>query len=209
MAVEPTRRPPLCFGMFEVDLELRELRRLGTRVHLQEGLRIDPLNAYGWEELAWAFNARELPDGKAGERAAREAVRLQPGWFWAYYQLGWALHNQGRDAEALESLNYALELDPAFGPAHVMIGRVHLARGEFRRALELFEKGGRSESSPGLLAWIATAHAGLGNDARAVAGLKKALAGGYRGFSHLESSPHFASLRAEPGFQALWRRYRE
>ncbi|HSA93791.1 MAG TPA: hypothetical protein VLE48_12330 [Terriglobales bacterium] len=39
--------------------------------------------------------------------------------------------------------------------------------------------------------------------------LRQALAAGYRDFAYLDASPYLASLRSDPRYQALIRRYRK
>lgn len=176
-------------------------------VAFRRGLRLDPTNAYGWEELAWALLQSRPPDLREAEHAAREAVRLSPGWFWAYYQLGDALRRQRRHAEALEYLRHALLLNPNFGSAAHLVGHVQLDRGEYREALAAFEsdtaQGARAE-----VRWdLAAAHAGLGERDRAVLALLEAFARGYRDVSAIDTMPAFASIRDDPRVRELIRRH--
>ena len=80
----------------------------------EEAVELDPNNALLWCHLAWANNQGDPPDEIRAEDAAREAIRLRPGYFWSYYQLGQALLKQEREDEALSTFQYALELNPNF-----------------------------------------------------------------------------------------------
>ena len=62
----------------------------------------------------------------------------------AQHNLGWALYNLGRDAEAEEALRLAIRLEPSLEGAHYILGLVLVrqgrrdeARAQFRRAREL------------------------------------------------------------------------
>ena len=170
----------------------------------RQGLRLDPRNAYGWEELAWAFIHQ---DPQEAEKAAREAIGLQPGMFWAYFQLGRALYLQTRYQEAIGAFEHALQLNPAFQSAHHHLGHVYLDQGDYSRALAQFEDERDTRENPRLLRDIAAAHAGLGDGEKALAVLEDALASGYSDFAVIDTSSHFAALRTDPRFQALLAKY--
>ncbi|MCH8930615.1 MAG: tetratricopeptide repeat protein [Proteobacteria bacterium] len=173
-----------------------------------EAIRLDPQNTYAWEELAWAFNSKDPPEPVEAEQAAREALRLDPTFLWTYYQLGWALEMQGRYEEAVAALEQALLINPAFRSGSRRLGQVYLAQGEYGKALALFEVAREIKESPRLLRDIAAAHAGLGDTDKALAALADALDSGYRDFSMLNTSSHFAALRDDANFQALLAEYK-
>ena len=173
-----------------------------------EAIRLDPQNTYAWEELAWAFNSKDSPEPVEAEQAAREALRLDPTFLWNYYQLGWALEMQGRYEEAVAALEQALRINPAFRSGSRRLGQVYLAQGEYGKALAPFEVARKIQESPTLLRDIAAAHAGLGDTEKALAALADALDSGYRDFSMLDTSSHFAALRDDANFQALLAEYK-
>ena len=172
-------------------------------------IRLDPQNALAWEELAWALNHVDPPEPVAAEEAAREALRLEPTFLYNYYQLGHALEIQGRYEEASEALEQALRINPAFLVGIRTLGEIRLAQGQYGKALARFETVREIRQSLRLLADIATAHAGLGNEDQALATLEEALASGYRDFAMLETSSHFAALRADARFQSLLAEYKD
>ncbi len=173
-----------------------------------EAIRLDPQNAYAWEELAWALNSKDPPEPVEAEQAAREAIRLKPTYLYNYYQLGWALETQGRCDEAIAAFEQALRINPAFLDGSHGLAHVYLAQGEYGKALARFEVEREIQESPMLISDIAAAYAGLGDSEKALAALEDALASGYRDFAMIDTSSHFASLRSDARFQALLDKYR-
>ncbi len=173
----------------------------------RQAIRLEPQNAFAWSLLAWALTYVQPPDTRAAEEAAREAIRLQPGLFSAYYQLGRALFLQRRYPEAIASFQHALELAPDFGSPHLGLAQVFLAQGDYDGALaELNKLNPQYRSVHHALVQFSFIYAARGDNERALATLEKALAGGYRDFAYLESSPYLAPLRSDPRFQDLLRR---
>jgi tetratricopeptide (TPR) repeat protein len=172
----------------------------------RQAVRLDPRNAYAWEELAWALNYQQPPDPEEAEKAARKAIRLQPGWFWPHFQLAWALRFELRYEEAIAAFEHTLQLNPAFRAAHLGLGEVYLAEGNYNQALAQFNKARRMGETPSLLVQISAVYAALGDKEKSLAELENAVSGGYSDFDHLDSSHNFESLRGDPRFQDLLRR---
>ena len=149
------------------------------------------------------------PEPEEAEKAAREALRLEPAYLYNYYQLGWALEMQGRYEESIAALEQALQINPAFLHGIHRLGLVYLAQGEYGKALARFEVARDIQESPRLHRDIAASHAGLGDTEKALAALADALASGYRDFALLETSSHFAALRGDARFKSLLAEYKD
>jgi len=171
----------------------------------REAIRLEPGNAYAWDMLAWALAYQQPPQGQAAEAAGRESVRLQPNLAGAHFHLGRALRVQGRYEEAIAAYNHALELDPSLLAVHYGLGEVYLDKGDYGRALAELRSG-----PPNTLVefQISAVLAAQGKKDEGLAMLAKALAGGYRDFAAIDASPYLTSLRSEPRFQQLMRKYR-
>ncbi|MFQ5604018.1 MAG: protein kinase [bacterium] len=100
----------------------------------------DPKNAYAWCHLAFTYDSQNPPDPRAAEAAVREAIRLQPGYFWSYVILAGALERQERYKEAISALEYALQQNPHFHPARGSLGRLYNEQGRFEEALSKYQK---------------------------------------------------------------------
>ncbi|MDA2914457.1 tetratricopeptide repeat protein, partial [Acidobacteriia bacterium AH_259_A11_L15] len=174
----------------------------------RQAVTLEPDNPYAWDMLSWALAYQQPPDAQGAEEAAREAIRLQPTFFNAYYHLGRGLLLQNRYSEAIAAFEHALELNPAHSNAHFGLAHVYLAQGNYERALAELEKMLRSRESPVVLVQFCSVYAMQGEKEKALAELEKALENGYRDFAYLDSSPYFDSLRDDPRFQQLLARYR-
>jgi TolB-like protein len=90
---------------------------------LREAVRMDPEDSHAWDVLSWALAYEQPPEAVEAEKAAREAVRLQPSLTPALYHLGCALLLQGRYEEASKAFERAGELGDLqyadFGQAQV------------------------------------------------------------------------------------------
>jgi non-specific serine/threonine protein kinase len=175
----------------------------------REALRLEPENAYGWDLLSWVLAYQQPPDAAGAEKAARESIRLQPALIGAHYHLGRALLLQKRYAEAVAAFEQARELDPQFTTVDFGLAQVYLAQGDYDRAVEFLQKVLEKRRSSVLVIYLGLAYAGKGDKEKALAAIQEALAGGFTDFAALDASPHLASLRADPRFQQLLRRYRK
>jgi serine/threonine-protein kinase len=173
----------------------------------REALRSEPQNAYAWDMLSWALGYQEPPDALEAQKAAREAIRLDPSRFMADYHLGRALYLQGRYDEARVAFDKARELSPTSTSPLMGLAQLCLAQGDSGRAVGLLEKIGRKDAI--YTFWLASAYSAHGDRDKALATMKKALDLGFRDFAAIDASPYLAALRADPNFQQLMRKYRK
>ena len=185
----------------------------------ETAVRLDP-SGKNWQGLAWALASLEPPRSTEAERAAREAVRLDPDYPYSYFQLARALRQQHRDDEAVVTLQDSLRIDPLFDVGYALLARIYLDRREWRRALAILDAvpAGVSPASPvpgeravaaySRQAYRSAAHAGLGEHDRVLAELEVALANGYRDWDFIDRTDAFATLRTTARFEQLLARYR-
>ena len=174
---------------------------------LREAVRLDPQNSHAWDALSWALAYEQPPQAVEAEKAAREAIRLEPSLGIAYYHLGRTLLLQGRYDEATKAFERGGELGDVsyadFGEA-----QVYLAEGNYDAALARLLKGGEPKEAVNCY-FLSATYAAKGDKEKALASLQKTFNLGYRDFAALDASPYFASLRSDPRFQQLIRSYRQ
>ncbi|MGE5327608.1 MAG: tetratricopeptide repeat protein, partial [Deltaproteobacteria bacterium] len=173
----------------------------------REALRSQPQDASAWDLLSWVLAYQEPPDALGAEKAAREAIRLEPSRFMADYHLGRALYLQGRYEEARVAFEQAIQLSPNSPTPVLGLGQLYLAQGDSERAVGLLEK--LSPKSAILLFWLASAYSAHGDRDKALATMKRAFDAGFRDFAAIDASPHLAALRDDPRFRQLIREYRK
>jgi adenylate cyclase len=178
----------------------------GAAHMFREALRVEPNDPWTWDVLSWVLGYQRPPDVQGAEQAAREALRLEPQFSHAYYHLGRALLLQQRVDEATEAFEHILELSPDAGIAHFGLAQAYLSRGQFDNALAESMKGAFGGAVGHFLR--CAIHAARGNREDALVELESALDQGFRDFTALDTNPHLESLRSEPRFQQLVRRYR-
>jgi len=176
---------------------------------LRKAVELDPNDPSGWMFLAWALSYKQPPDALEAEAAAREAIRLSYSIASSYYQLGRALMLQGRHSEAVVAFEQALRLDADYAAPHVGLGQTYLAQGNYEQALAELDKWGDSRKTPHVVFQRSLILAAQGRKEKAFEKLEQALAGGYRDFAQIDASPYLSSLRSDPRFQQLIRRYRK
>jgi serine/threonine protein kinase/Tfp pilus assembly protein PilF len=176
----------------------------------REATRLQLDNAYAWMSLSWALGYEQPPDASKAEQAGREAIRLQPSLYPAYYELGRALLLQGRYSEAIAAFEHARELSPTSNFPDLGLAQIYLAQKDYDGAIaSLLKHAELTRGAPVARFTLASAYAGRGDKEKAFSELEKTLAAGYRDFAAIDASPHFASLRSDPRFQQRIRRYRK
>jgi serine/threonine protein kinase/cytochrome c-type biogenesis protein CcmH/NrfG len=168
---------------------------------------LNPNSSHAWDQLSWALGYQQPPDPVAAEKAAREALRLQPSFAPAYYHLGRALLLQKRYAEALASFQHEKELSPNSLMADMGLGQAYLAQGASDQAIAALTK----NPVPSAIDYffLSAAYAAQGDKEKALATLQKTFELGFHDFAALDGSPYFSSLRTDPRFQQLEQRYRK
>jgi Flp pilus assembly protein TadD len=82
---------------------------------LRRSLQIDPNSAEAHNALGSLYLRRgALAQAKA---AFADAIRLQPGFAWAHYNLGLALGREDKKEDAAREFRAALDADPKFSAA--------------------------------------------------------------------------------------------
>ncbi len=173
---------------------------------LREAVRLDPKEPTYWDNLSWVLAYQTPPDGDGAVEAAEEALRLRPNFPGAYYHLGRGFILQGRYQEARRAFERSLELNPEFSAGLLGLAQYHLAVGDHEAALASLEK--TWDATAINYFYLAAIHADAGSSDKAHEALEHAFELDYRDFAALDASPYFASLRDDPRYQELLRRYR-
>ena len=158
-----------------------------------------------WDLLSWALGYRQPPDAVAAEKAAREALRLEPSRFMAEYHLGRALLLQRRTAEAKAAFERAKELSPQSTTGDFGLAQLYLSEGHADRSIAIIEQ--QDLPTTNSLFWLASAYSANGDKEKAIATLSKALSTGFTDFAAIDNSPYLAKLRDDPEFKKLLAKY--
>jgi tetratricopeptide (TPR) repeat protein len=173
----------------------------------REAVRLAPADAHAWDVLSWALAYKQPPEAVEAEKAAREAIRLQPSLTPAQYHLGRALLLQGHYEEAGKAFERAGELGDV-NYADLGGAQLSLAEGNYDAAVARLLKGGEPKEAIGAY-FLSAAYAAKGDKVKALAALQRTFNLGYRDFAAIDASPYFTSMRADPRFQQIIRRYQQ
>ncbi|MGB7750823.1 MAG: protein kinase [Candidatus Acidiferrales bacterium] len=175
---------------------------------LREAVRLEPDNSLAWDLLSWALGYEQTPDALEVEKAAREAVRLQPNSAASQYRLGRALLLQARYAEAAAAFRHAGEIG---SPMYENLGmaQLSLARGSYDQAIAYLLKEKSEQKTAIIQYWLSAAYAANGDKPKALACLQAAFNLGFGDFAALDASPYLASLRDDPRYRQLVQQYRK
>jgi len=99
------------------------------------------------------------------------------------------------------------QIAPKANTADLGTGQVYLAEGEYDKAL----KAVTTNLAPSGVSyyWLTAVYAAKGNRAKAIETMEKAFQYGFADFSAIEHSAYFDSIRSDPKFQDLMKKYRK
>jgi tetratricopeptide (TPR) repeat protein len=103
-------------------------------------------------------------DYRGGIDIARRSLEAMPGEPQFQTMLGFFLEQSGYNEEGLEMSSRSLDRDPTNLYTYHAVGHAYQARGDYRRALETFERAASLERYPHLLWHLAEAQALLGHE---------------------------------------------
>ena len=173
----------------------------------REATRLEPDNALAWDQLSWSLAYQQPPDALESEKAAREAIRLQPSAPASQYHLGRALLFQGRNSEAAAAFQHAEEVGSS-NYANLGMAQLALAQGNYDQALAYLMKRSGTQQTAMEQYWQSAAYSAKGDREKALTTMQTAFKLGFRDFAAIDASPYFASMRSDPRFQQLVNRYR-
>jgi eukaryotic-like serine/threonine-protein kinase len=183
--------------IYGVDYQYGEAVR-ELRLAVQE----EPDNALAWDMMSWALGYATPPQAVEAEKAAREAIRLNPALTYTEYHLGRALYLQGRFPEAMAAFDRCEELAGNSNGANLGRSQALAAQGRHAEAITTLLKNGNSKSNINNY-WLSSYYAGKGEKEKALATLRESFESGFRDFAALDANPAFTSLRNDPRFLAL------
>jgi serine/threonine protein kinase len=173
----------------------------------REAARLEPDNPLAWDLLSWALAYKQPPDALESEKAAREAIRLQPSSAAAQYHLGRALLFEGRYPDAALAFQRAKEVG-SDDYANLGMAQLALAQGNYDQAIAyLLKRSGLRKTAMDQY-WQSAVYSAKGDRDEALATMQEAFKLGFHDFAAIDSSPYFASMRRDPRFQELLSRYR-
>jgi serine/threonine protein kinase/Tfp pilus assembly protein PilF len=175
---------------------------------LREATRLEPDNPLAWDLFSWALGYEQPPDALEAEKAAREAIRLQPTSAAAQYHLGRALLFQGRYQEAAVAFQRAKELGSS-DYENLGMAQLALAQANYDEALKYMSGRTVTQKTTMDQYWLAAIYSAKGDKDKSFAAMQQALQTGFRDFGALDSSPYFANLRSDPRYQKLIQQYRK
>ena len=179
-----------------------------SATELREAIRLEPDNYLAWDLLSWALGYEEPPDAGEAEKAAREAIRLQPSSAASQYHLGRAFIFQGRYPEAEAAFHVAGQVgDKTY--EDMGMTQLALAQGNWAQAISFGSKLGSEHKTALAYYWMTAAYAGKGDKEKALASLQESFKLGFGDFAALDASPYFASLREDPRYKQLVLQYRK
>src|SRR5208283_1097707 len=164
----------------------------GAAAEIRLALRDEPQNVLGWDLLSWALGYEQPPEPVEAEKAAREALKLEPLRLGAEYHLARALIEQGRYEEARTELQHARSRNPDSEELALGVAQVEIAEGNSERAIAIMDK----DPSEGAVQffWRACAYSQHGDVDKAIAMMTKAFESDFRDFAAIEASPYLDKL---------------
>ncbi len=174
----------------------------------REAVRLEPDNSLAWDQLSWNTGYEQPPDALESEKAAREALRLEPSSAASQYHLGRALIFQRRYDEAAAAFHRAAEIG-SNTYEDLGMSQLALAQGNYDQAIAYLSNSGVVRNTAMDQYWLSSAYAGKGDKEKALATLQYAFSLGFGDVGALDASPYFASLRDDPRYKQLVQQHRK
>ncbi len=185
---------------------LRELAGdpAGAKQDVEAGLKLEPTDEHGWTARGVA-RSRTDPAGAADDFAA--ALAVNPRSLVALQNQAHVLGKLGRNAEAVQALDRAVELFPEYAPSRAGRGVIHARLGHWEAAEADAREAVHKDASAANVYQVAGIFALLtGHDPKhkpeALQLLTTALRAGF-GFEHVETDPELAPLRGDAEFDRV------
>jgi tetratricopeptide (TPR) repeat protein len=104
----------------------------------EKAIELDRESAHpsAWPYLNLAITQQFLNQPSDAEKNLREAIRLDPGFAKAHFQLGTVLEDRQRPEAARDELKEAARLDPAYPEPHMALARIYHKLGQEAAARE-------------------------------------------------------------------------
>ena len=169
---------------------------------LRLAVQEEPDNALAWDMLSWALGYETPPDAMESEKAAREAIRLNPALSYAQYHLGRAIYLQGRFPEAMAAFDRCEELSGNSNAANLGRSQALAAQGKYSEAITTILNTASSRSNINSY-WLGSYYAGNSEKEKALSTMRESFEYGFRDFAALDANPAFTSLRNDPRFATL------
>jgi len=173
---------------------------------LRLAVQSEPENALAWDILSWALAYQTPPEASEAEKAAREAIRLNPSLGYAQYHLGRALYMQNRFPEAMAAFDRCDEISGNSNVANLGRAQALSAQNRYGEALSTMLRE-RTVKTSNDFYWLSSFYAGNGDKEKALATLQKSFELGYRDFPAIDANPAFSSLRDDPRYRQLLHRF--
>ena len=106
--------------------------------NFQKAIELDTGSAHPspWPYLNLGITQQFMNRLPESEKSIREALRLDPGFTKAHFQLGTVLEDKGEPEAALAELKEAARLDPAYPEPHMAMARIYHKIGQEQAAKE-------------------------------------------------------------------------
>jgi serine/threonine protein kinase/tetratricopeptide (TPR) repeat protein len=137
----------------------------------------------------------------------RTTIALDPGFWVAHDELGWAYEQQGKLPEAIGEFEKARQIEPNVAEPLASLGRAYALSGQAAKAAQVLDQLTTMSQTIHITPYnVASIYSALGDNKSALAQLEKAYQ--ERSFYSvwLAVDPQLDTLRGEPAFQDLLRR---
>lgn len=104
-----------------------------------------------WPYLNLAVTQQLLDRNSDAETNLREAIRLDPGFAQAYYQLGNVLEHEQHPVDAIAAWRKAAQINPAYAEPHFALARIYRKQGDntaAKQEVQIYLRLHRTSSAP-------------------------------------------------------------